>query len=349
MLLRLCARLPSTINPRLPSLPCPSPVPQSTASLVSLSLAWRHPCPFAVEQLYGVNYSGREVEISGLRRSRSIRPTFLGHGSIDTYRRPTSASFLTFFLLSAGPAATQPAIQVHGRRVLRQDQGGVQFSAGAVPLVSTDGHTLFTPITTSRPGIAREKRATFPFATFDSLCFFFFFFFFSSYFCLKRGNARIRTAVSRIARICGEKKRSGNGRSCARSERTLYPANIVVRRIRNGSSRIYELRASQVSQTPGKTALAFFSSARARGDRNFSRCPTVLPVISFFLTLLSLATYGAYSIREERERERMRFPWFAVFSSLSLSLDSNLRTVFACVSRYVLSLFQAEARLREAG
>lgn len=68
--------------------PAPSPphVLQSTARLVSLSLAWRHPCPFAVEQLYGVNYSRREVERSG--EIAIDPPTFLGHGSIDTCRSP---------------------------------------------------------------------------------------------------------------------------------------------------------------------------------------------------------------------------------------------------------------------
>ena len=47
------------------------------------------------------------------------------------------------FLLSTGPAATEPAIQVYGCWILRQDQGGVQLPASTIPFVSIGGHVFF--------------------------------------------------------------------------------------------------------------------------------------------------------------------------------------------------------------
>lgn len=205
-------------SPSPPSLPR---VLQSTAGLVSLSLIRRHPCPFAVKQLYGVNYSGREVE-----RSRRVeeeeggwaidRSTDVSGTRIDRFisRRldRLDERFLTSFLLSAGPAATQPAIQVHGRRVLRQDQGGVQLPAGAVPLVSSRRSRAFCryDIGATRRG---EKRRHFPICDvrFSSLSSLSFLLAFSS----DAETRAQRLAASRIARAhLRREKRSGNGRSC---------------------------------------------------------------------------------------------------------------------------------------
>lgn len=82
---------------------------------------------------------------------------------------------------------------------------------------------------------------------------------------------------------------------------------------------------------PGKrTGLAFFSSARA--DRNFSRCPrsgSSFPSLFLFSPLfLSLATYGAYSIREQGEGENAVFAVLVLsfFLSLSPSVRIDLQT-----------------------
>lgn len=68
---------------------------------------------------------------------------------------------------------------------------------------------------------------------------------------------------------------------------------MVVRRIRNGSSRIYELEL-RVSRIPARRVLHFSTAlvaaaaaaaTRARADRNFSRCSAVLlPLVLFFFT-----------------------------------------------------------------
>lgn len=116
---------------------------QSTTDLLSLSPARRHPCPFAVEQLYGVNYSGRGVDLSFSfyiyiyrergegKRERTCRsiPCFW---DIDRYVCILIVVYtiLTTFLscsLPVGPASlvtAGPVVQTCDRRHLRQDQGG---------------------------------------------------------------------------------------------------------------------------------------------------------------------------------------------------------------------------------
>lgn len=73
-----------------------------------------------------------------------------------------------------------------------------------------------------------------------------------------------------------------------------------MRRIRNGSSRIYELEL-RVSRIPARRVLHFSTAlvvaaaaAAARADRNFSRCSTVLPLVLFFFFSFARHTYAEH-------------------------------------------------------
>lgn len=141
--------------------------------------------------------------------------------------------------------------------------------------MSISGHVLFVDndITTWHRA-AREKRGTFPSAMFDSLFSLFFPFFFL---LLSETRKRARKDCGKSYRALAERKRSGNGRSCALGECMLYPANVVARQIRNGSSRIYELELLEFHKRQERRAL-HFSTARARIE-------TFLVVRRFFLFL----------------------------------------------------------------
>lgn len=126
-------------------------------------------------------------------------------------------------------------------------------------------------------------------------------FFLSSYFCLKRGNARVRT-LRKSYRALAERKRSGNWRSCAFGVHAIS--------CKRSCTTVYVMAAREYTNSSFTNArkdgpCIFQQRARAHADRNFSRCPT--DGSSFFLSFsLScvLATYGAYSIREGKERKR---------------------------------------------
>lgn len=179
--------------------------------------------------------------------------------------------------MSVGSAAAWPVIQVHDRRILRQDQGGIQLLASAISHVSI-GRSYRNLIDFGKLSVVSREtgtRAYFPVhapqvhSLFPSC--------FSSIF-VRRGSAR-KDVASRIAR---ERKKKKMIWEQAQLHAILY--NVVVRRIRNGCSRIYELEL-RVSRIPARRVLHFSAAApAARGSKLFSLLDTrtVLPFILFF-------------------------------------------------------------------
>lgn len=283
---------PPTIHPRLLPL----------QSIVSLSLARRHPCPFAVEQLYGVNYSGREdVDLEcwpRANRSPDVSGTTIDISiCIFCAKLSSTKRFSRFFV----PRVRRSLVSRSSSRLVNPATGSRRNSTFCRRNITREYWIVFIVILSISDAVCRHsgKRDTSTFSRSRadfilSLSFSFFIF-------IRRGSAR-KDVASRIAR---EKKKVWEQ---AQLHAILY--NVVVRRIRNGSSRIYELEL-RVSRIPARrvlhfsTALVAAAATRARGSKLFSLLDGSSSSCSFFFR--SPHVRGAYSIRKERGFRDSRF------------------------------------------